>query len=127
MASVRQMIAFTPRRQGLLMGFLAGLMGIALVFAIATPSLLRSRGAEDVAATGLSAYATENRDGSVGALQRALTPSGVVGGVPGGIAASIGAADADRKIVKTAQLSLIAADPVKRRPAPSPNSSAATR
>lgn len=61
--------------------------------------------------TALSPFAMESRE-----LASARNASlGKVGGVPGGVASGNGALrdSADRKIVKTAQLSLIAADPMK--------------
>ena len=100
MASAREMIAFTPRRQGIAMGFLAALLGMALLIAVSVPNLMRSRAAME--STALVPFAMESK-------QLGATPNpaqGTIGGVPGGIAA-------DRKIVKTAQLSLVAADPAK--------------
>ncbi len=100
MASAREMIAFTPRRQGIAMGFLAALLGMALLIAVSVPNLMRSRAAME--STTLVPFAMESK-------QLGATPNpaqGTIGGVPGGIAA-------DRKIVKTAQLSLVAADPAK--------------
>jgi len=99
MASAREMIAFTPRRQGIAMGFLAALLGIALLIAVSVPNLMRSRVPMD---TAFAPFAMESK-------QLGATPNpaqGTIGGVPGGVAA-------DRKIVKTAQLSLVAADPAK--------------
>src|SRR5271169_2222509 len=101
MASAREMIAFTPRRQGMAMGFMAALLGIALLIAVSVPNLMRSRVAMD--STGLAPFAMEGRQ--VASAPNAV--SGKIGGVPGGGVA------ADRKIVKTAQLSLVAADPAK--------------
>jgi len=99
MASALEMIAFTPRRQVIAMGFLAALLGIALLIAVSVPNLMRSRVPMD---TAFAPFAMESK-------QLGATPNpaqGTIGGVPGGVAA-------DRKIVKTAQLSLVAADPAK--------------
>jgi len=94
------MIAFTPRRQGIAMGFLAALLGIALLIAVSVPNLMRSRVAMD--STALAPFAM----GSQPLASARNEKAGTIGGVPGGM-------PADRKIVKTAQLSLVAADPAK--------------
>jgi len=95
------MIAFTPRRQGIAMGFLAALLGIALLIAVSVPNLMRLRVPIDT--TAFAPFAMENQQ--LAAARNKI--SGTIGGVPGGGVA------ADRKIVKTAQLSLVAADPAK--------------
>ncbi len=100
MASAREMIAFTPRRQGMAMGFLAALLGIALLIAVSVPNLMRSRVPMD--STGLAPFAMESQPLASARNEKA----GTIGGVPGGVAA-------DRKIVKTAQLSLVTTDPAK--------------
>ncbi len=101
MASAREMIAFTPRRQGIAMGFLAALLGIGLMVSTSAYHWRWFQAATDT--TALAPVAMENQ--SLAAARNEM--SGTVGGVPGGGVA------ADRKIVKTAQLSLIAADPAK--------------
>jgi len=111
MTSLRETMAFTPRRQGMAMGFLIALLGMTLVVAVSTPNLMRSRTATET--TALAPFAMQIKP----AAPAPPAEYGIVGGVPGGVprgamAATLSPHD-DRKIVKTAQLSLIAADPLK--------------
>ena len=115
MTSLRETIAFTPRRQGVAMGFLAALLGISLVAAISMPNLMRSRiGAET---TALAPFSAQLQKATPTLAPLADAAGGVIGGVPGGVPrgtmASTLSPNDDRKIVKTAQLYLIALDPVK--------------
>jgi len=94
------MIAFTPRRQGIAMGFLAALLGIGLMVSTSAYHWRWFQAATDT--TALAPVAMENQSLAAARNEK----SGTIGGVPGGVAA-------DRKIVKTAQLSLVAADPAQ--------------
>jgi len=107
MSSVREMISFTPRRQGIAMGFLAALLGMGLLVAVSVPNLTWSRFAIESRESAPSAIGMNQLGGKPGLAK------GIAGGGPGGIPRNIGGAEADRKIIKTAQLSLIAPDPVK--------------
>jgi hypothetical protein len=100
MASAREVIAFTPRRQGIAMGFLAALLGIGLMVSTSAYHWRWFQAATDT--TALAPVAMENQ--SLAAARNEM--SGTIGGVLGGM-------PADRKIVKTAQLSLVVGDPAK--------------
>jgi hypothetical protein len=115
MTSLRDTMAFTPRRQGIAMGFLAALLGMTLVVAVSVPNLLRSR--METEPLALAPFAMQMKPAAPAPAAEYGIVGGVIGGVPGGVPRGTSAAKVppndDRKIIKTAQLSLIAADPLK--------------